>query len=122
VVNGTGSAQLGSYTVVTTSTQGCASAASNQLVVTASRTPLAGTSLHVYPNPTSNGTLTVELLGYRQQVTLTLLNALGQQVLTRVVAGNATPTLELNGLAAGVYVLRATTAGGSDARRIVVGR
>ncbi|MDB5267058.1 MAG: hypothetical protein JWP58_98, partial [Hymenobacter sp.] len=122
VVQGTGAGQLGSYTVVTTSAQGCASAASAPLVVTASRPVLAGTSLNVYPNPTSNGTLTVELLGYRQPVTLTLLNALGQQVLTREVAGNATPKLELNGLAPGVYVLRATTTGGSDARRIVVGR
>ena len=122
VVNGTGAGQLGSYTVVTTSAQGCASAASNPLVVTASRTALAGTSLNVYPNPATTGTLTVELVGYSQPVTLTLLNALGQQVLTRVVAGNAKPTLPLNGLTAGVYVLRATTAGGTDTRRIVVSR
>jgi hypothetical protein len=122
VVNGTGPAQLGSYTVATTSAQGCASAASAPLVVTSSRTALAGTILHVYPNPTTNGTVTVELLGYHQAVTLTLLNALGQQVLTREVAGSATPQLELKGLAAGVYVLRATTAGGTDTRRIVVGR
>lgn len=98
------------------------SAKGRTLLATANRAALAGTSLNVYPNPTADGMLTVELLGYRQPVTLTLLNALGQQVLVREVAGNATPQLALNGLAAGVYVLRATTAGGTDTRRVVVGR
>ena len=98
------------------------SAKGRTLLATANRTALAGTSLSVYPNPTANGTLTVELLGYRQPVTLTLLNALGQQVLVREVAASAAPKLELNGLAPGVYVLRAVTAGGTDTRRVVVGR
>lgn len=84
---------------------------------------LAGTSLSVYPNPTADGALTVELLGYRQPVTLTLLNALGQSVRTRVVAATAAaPQLELHGLAPGVYVLRAVTLGGTDTRRVVVSR
>ena len=76
----------------------------------------------MYPNPTADGALTVELLGYRQPVTLTLLNALGQPVRTRVVAATAAPQLELHGLAPGVYVLRAVTPGGTDTRRVVVSR
>ena len=77
----------------------------------------------MYPNPTADGALTVELLGYRQPVTLTLLNALGQSVRTRVVAvATAAPQLELHGLAPGVYVLRAVTPGGTDTRRVVVSR
>ena len=76
----------------------------------------------MYPNPTADGALTVELLGYHQPVTLTLLNALGQSVRTRVVAATAAPQLELHGLAPGVYVLRAVTPGGTDTRRVVVSR
>ncbi|MDB5236668.1 MAG: hypothetical protein JWR44_3661 [Hymenobacter sp.] len=124
VVNGT-AAQLGSYTVVTTSAQGCASLPSLPLVVTSSRSALPGTSLNVFPNPSPDGNLTVELVGYRQAVTVTLFNAVGQLVLTRQVATPAAGTaqqVELAGLAPGVYVLRAATAGGVDTRRIVTGR
>jgi hypothetical protein len=125
VVNGS-AAQLGSYTVVATGPGGCASTASAPLVVTGSRSALAGSSLSVYPNPTPNGQLTVELQGYRQTTELTLINALGQSVLRRTLSATAVagpaPRLELNGLAPGVYVLRVATAGGLDTRRVVVER
>ena len=117
--------QIGSYTVVVTGPGGCVSTASVALVVTASRSALPGTSLAIYPNPTPDGQLTVELHGYRQAVEITLLNALGQQVLVRSLPAATvgdTQQLALQGLANGVYVLRATTAGGVDTRRIVVGR
>ncbi|MDO7874484.1 pectinesterase family protein [Hymenobacter sp. ASUV-10] len=115
-------AQLGSYTVVTTSAAGCVSAPSAAIVVTSRRAALAGSSLRVYPNP-AQGHLTVELAGYRQATELSLLNALGQVVLTRMLTANesvAPQQFSLVGLAAGVYVLRATTAGGLDTRRVVV--
>jgi pectin methylesterase-like acyl-CoA thioesterase len=115
-------AQLGSYTVVTTNAAGCASAPSVATVVTGRRAALPGSSLSVYPNP-AQGRLTVELAGYRQATELSLLNALGQVVLTRTLtaAESAAPQqLSLSGLAAGVYVLRAATAGGLDTRRVVV--
>jgi hypothetical protein len=124
VVNGT-PAQLGSYTVVVTGANGCTSQASVALVVTANRSAAAGTSLAIYPNPTPDGKLTVELRGYQQAVEITLLNALGQQVMARSLPAatvGAPQQLELQGLANGVYVLRATTAGGVDTHRIVVGR
>jgi hypothetical protein len=114
----------GTYTVVVTGA-GCPSSPSAPVIVASNLRPLAGSSLHVYPNPTPDGHLTVELLGYSQAVELTLFNALGQQVLTRSVpasAGGAAPRLELTNLAAGVYVLQAATKGGLDTRRVVVNR
>ncbi|WP_210516807.1 beta strand repeat-containing protein [Hymenobacter terricola] len=121
VVNGT-VAQLGSYTVVATNANGCASAASTPLVVTSSRQPLAGSSLQVYPNPTHDGNLSVELTGYRKAVELTVFNALGQVVFTTTVpasAGITTQSVSLTQLSSGIYTLRAKTEGGLDTRRIV---
>ncbi len=121
VVNGT-PASLGSYTVTTTNANGCTSLPSTALVVTSSLKPLAGSSLNVYPNPTHDGNLTVELKGYHQAVELTVLNALGQVVSTALVpaaAGNTTQVLNLSQLPSGIYIMRAKTEGGVDARRIV---
>ncbi|MCA8832744.1 beta strand repeat-containing protein [Hymenobacter pini] len=113
-------AQFGNYTVVTTSAAGCASAASLPLVVTAAAKPLAGTTLTLYPNPTTDGLLTVKLAGYTQAVELTVYNAVGQQVRTVTVpAGRLEQPLNLSQLPSGVYVLRARTEGGTDVRRIV---
>ncbi|TGE21076.1 T9SS type A sorting domain-containing protein [Hymenobacter metallicola] len=115
-------AQYGSYTVVTTNAAGCASAPSPALVVNSSVKPLAGSSLSVYPNPTHDGKLSVELNGYRKAVELTILNALGQTVFTTTVlpaANTTTQAVDLSQLPVGVYVLRAKTEGGLDTRRIV---
>jgi hypothetical protein len=115
-------ASLGSYTVVTTSAQGCASLPSAALVVTSGRKPLAGSSLSVYPNPTPDGRLNVELSGYRKAVELNVFNALGQVVFSATVpasAGNATQLVDLTQLPAGIYILRAKTEGGLDTRRVV---
>ncbi|UOQ54754.1 T9SS type A sorting domain-containing protein [Hymenobacter cellulosivorans] len=114
-------AQYGTYTVVTT-TGGCASAPSIALVVSSSVKPLAGSSLSVYPNPTPDGNLTVELTGYAKPTELTVINALGQVVFTTAVEGNSsarTVRLDLTTQPAGVYLLRAKTEGGLDIRRIV---
>ena len=121
VVNGT-PASLGSYTVTTTNANGCISLPSVPLVVTSSLKPLAGSSLMVYPNPTHDGNLTVELKGYHKLVELTVLNALGQVVRTALVpasTGNTTQGLDLSQLPSGIYIMRAKTEGGIDARRIV---
>ncbi|WP_310391001.1 T9SS type A sorting domain-containing protein [Hymenobacter sp.] len=121
VVNGT-PAQLGAYTVVTTNANGCASAPSLPLTVTSSRKPLAGSSLSVFPNPTRDGQLRVQLTGYRKATELTVFNALGQVVFTVAVpasAGTTTQAVNLASLPSGIYVLRAKTEGGLDTRRIV---
>ena len=116
-----GTTSPGAYTVrfISTAT-GCSSAASVALTVTATNQALAGTSLHLFPNPTATGLLTLQLTGYTKAVELTVLDALGRVVLTqKVAAGQVQTQLDLSGAATGVYLLRATTEGGTDVRRIV---
>ncbi|MBD2713818.1 T9SS type A sorting domain-containing protein [Microvirga sp. STR05] len=115
-------AQFGQYTVVVTNaTTGCASLPSAQLLVNSSVKVLAGSSLSVYPNPTADGNVTVELSGYTKATELTVYNAVGQQVYHSTAAGKndvQTATLDLRQLPAGVYILRARTESGFDVRRI----
>ncbi|WP_210518218.1 T9SS type A sorting domain-containing protein [Hymenobacter terricola] len=121
VVNGT-VAQLGSYTVVATNTFGCSSAASLPLVVTAARNSIAGASLNVYPNPTPNGQLTLELTGFRVATKLTVLDAMGRVVASEVLpaaSGVAIHALDLSKVAAGVYTLRLANTDGVETRRLV---
>ena len=116
--------QNGSYTVVVVSNAGCTSPASNAVTVTVTATATAqatAASLALYPNPAAaNGTIVAELQNWPQPATLTLLNALGEVV--RTVADKATGTtrVDLTGLAAGVYWLRAQAAGQQRAQRLVV--
>ncbi|RAK63814.1 pectinesterase family protein [Hymenobacter edaphi] len=115
-----GTANPGAYTVVVTGTGGCASLASTGLTVTAAGKPLAGSSLSVFPNPTHDGRLTLELSGYAKAAHLTVLNALGQVVREQAVApGQRTVTVDLTAQPAGVYLLRVRTDGGADLRRVV---
>lgn len=115
-------AQNGSYTVVVTSTAGCASAPSNAVAVTVTSTQtaaLTGVSLLVYPNPTPNGSLTLELRGPRATASqLVVLNALGQVVHTSTIAAG-TASLNLAHLAAGVYTFRVQTTEGVLTQRVV---
>ncbi|GGF17220.1 pectinesterase family protein [Hymenobacter cavernae] len=91
-----------------------------QLIITAASKPLAGTLFQVYPNPTHDGNLMVNLGGYSQEVHLTLCNALGQQLYsTKVKAGQTELSLPLGKLASGVYILRAQSQGSTEVRRIV---
>ena len=113
-------AQLGSYTVTTTNALGCASPASAPLVVTATARQLAEASLQLYPNPTPDGQLLVQLSGAHQPVQLTVLNALGQVVYRAALPATAAPqALDLSQLPSGVYLLRAATADGLATRRFV---
>jgi len=117
-------AQNGAYTVTAASASGCASAVSApemvNATVTATARPLAGSSLSVYPSPTPDGRLTIELAGYPKAVQLTVINALGQVVHSRTLpARQLVTTLELHNLPSGVYTLRAQTEGGVATRRFV---
>ncbi|MDB5235864.1 MAG: hypothetical protein JWR44_2857 [Hymenobacter sp.] len=121
VVNGT-PAQLGSYTVTTTNANGCVSLPSTALVVTTTKNGIAGASLRVYPNPTPTGEVTLELTGYRLATQLTVLDPLGRLVTSELLpaaAGSATRTLNLTGVATGVYLLRLSNADGVETRRLV---
>ena len=111
----------GSYTVTVTS-GGCTSAPSAAVAVTVTGTrpaTLNGVSLQVYPNPTPDGRLTLELTGPQAKAAqLEVLNALGQAVQHRSLAPG-TSQLSLAELAAGVYVLRVQTEQGILTQRIV---
>jgi hypothetical protein len=121
VVNGSATT-YGSYTVVVTNSFGCSSAASVATVVTTTRSGIAGASLLVYPNPTPNGQVTLELSGFRSATQLAVIDALGRVVRTEALpatAGVVTHQLNLSGMAAGVYMLRLTNADGVETRRLV---
>ncbi len=111
----------GNYTVVVTS-GGCASAPSAAVAVTLTGTrpsSLNGVSLLVYPNPTPDGHLTLELTGPQAKAAqLEVLNSLGQTVQRRPLAPG-TATLSLAPLAAGVYTLRVHTEQGILTQRVV---
>jgi hypothetical protein len=114
--------QLGSYTVTTTNANGCVSLPSSPLVVTSAKNGIAGASLRLYPNPTPNGQVTLELTGYRLATQLTVLDALGRAVTSELLpanAGTATHALDLTGVATGVYLLRLSNADGVETRRLV---
>ncbi len=93
------------------------------LVVTATAAAQAASLLQLYPNPTPDGRLTLELGGYREAVQLTVSNALGQRVFSRELPAGAlgqAQALSLGSLPAGVYVLQARTASGAlESRRFV---
>jgi hypothetical protein len=114
----------GSYTVTVTNAAGCsATSAAVNVAVTAATAAQASTALSVAPNPTRDGLLTLELSGFREAVTLTVTNMLGQRVAENTVPSAALgqkQTLNLSALPAGVYLLQARTASGAvEIRRIV---
>ncbi len=101
----------------------CTSPLSARAGALGSRAAAPGTSLALAPNPTPDGRIRLTLTGYRQPVTLAVLDALGRAVLSQTVAApdpaGAVQTLDLGAAPAGVYVLRVLTAGGVDVRRLV---
>jgi hypothetical protein len=114
----------GAYTVQVTNASGCtATSTATSVVVTATSAAAAGTALTVYPNPTPDGHLLLEFSGYREPVSVRVINAVGQQVYEGTVAGNALSqkqALNLSALTSGVYILQARSAsGGVEVRRIV---
>ena len=114
--------QNGAYTVVLATPQGCASAPSAPVTVTVTGTQTAtlnGVSLLLYPNPTPDGRLTLELRGARAAAApLRVLNALGQVVRTTTLAVG-TSTLDLSALVAGVYTVRVQTPQGVLTQRVM---
>jgi hypothetical protein len=109
-----------SYTVVLVVPSGCSSAPSTPVVVTgAAVASLNGVSLRVYPNPTVDGQLTLELSGVKAKASqLTVLNTLGQVVYAGTVAAG-TAALDLRSFASGVYTFRVQTSEGVLTQRVV---
>jgi hypothetical protein len=115
-------AQSGSYTVVAISSAGCSSipsAAVTATVLGVHTASLNGVSLRVFPNPTADGQLSVELSGINAKASqLTVLNALGQVVHSGTVPAG-TAQLKLGQLASGVYTFRVQTEQGVLTQRVV---
>ncbi|MCC2548635.1 S8 family peptidase [Hymenobacter sp. BT175] len=86
--------------------------------VLASRPAVAETMWQVYPNP-ARGQLRVEVPVSFAARELWLVNTLGQTVRQSAVS-SATTLLNLQGLAAGVYVVQVRSSGATLTRRIVV--
>jgi len=89
-------------------------------VITATRAQAETNALTVYPNPSNTGQLTLRLAGPAGPGRATLLNALGQVVLARALAGVAEQTLPTRGLAAGLYTLRVALAGQVLTRKVIL--
>ncbi|MFD2720784.1 beta strand repeat-containing protein [Hymenobacter monticola] len=108
----------GGYTVVVTGASGCSATSVASVVTSAATATRNGVTLRVYPTPSADGHLTVELRGLSAKTApLTVLNALGQVVHASTTAGSA--TLNLSNLAAGVYTVRVLTAAGVLTQRVV---
>ncbi|WP_073283140.1 S8 family peptidase [Hymenobacter psychrotolerans] len=88
----------------------------NQVLPT--RSPLAAGDWHLYPNPAS-GQVRVEVPARLGAQRLQLLNSLGQVVQQIVVTGPGT-SLDVSGLAAGLYLVRVQGAAGTVVRRLLV--
>lgn len=107
----TAGTQTGSYTVMALagSYASSPSAAVTATVLSTVTATLDGVSLRVFPNPTVDGQLSLELSGANAKASqLTVLNALGQVVHTGPVAPG-TAQLKLGYLAPGVYTFRVLT-------------
>jgi hypothetical protein len=109
------SAMNGTYTVVTTSASGCASPASAPVLVLGTAAPALAAQVQLYPNPT-RGRFTVRAPGPAR---VRVLNALGQEV-THQSAAATTMTLDLTGLATGVYAVQVQVGSDVVVKRIVL--
>ena len=89
-----------------------------------SHTGLAAATVSLYPNP-AHGSFTLLLppLAGQAKVEAALINALGQQVLTRSIslnAAGATVEFQTESLATGVYTLRLKAAGQLLTKRVII--
>ena len=89
--------------------------------VSATRAQADTNALLVYPNPSNTGQLTLELNGLTGAGQATLLNALGQVVLTqRLTNARTGQTLTTAALATGIYTLRVAMDGQVLTRKVVL--
>ncbi|WP_223650111.1 alpha-amylase family glycosyl hydrolase [Hymenobacter psoromatis] len=83
--------------------------------------PAAISALAVYPNPIGQGRLTVRLPGPAASAQLRLLDSQGRLVLAREAAvANGQASLEISGLAPGIYLLQATSGGTTYVSKVSV--
>ncbi|MBO2011550.1 T9SS type A sorting domain-containing protein, partial [Hymenobacter negativus] len=95
-------------------------AGTNLATPTATRTKADTDALLVYPNPSNTGQLTLKLSGINGVSQASLLNALGQVVLTKNLTGTAEQTLSTRNLAVGLYTLRVEAGSQVLTRKVVL--
>ena len=79
--------------------------------------PAPTVALSLSPNPDSDGVRVGASAG--EAVVVTVLDVLGRAVAMRTLGGTHEAWIDLRGMAAGVYVVRAETAAGTVARHLV---
>jgi hypothetical protein len=112
----------GSYTVTVTDSLGCTSEAEFVIDDATSVLEFGISSLSVFPNP-NQGVFEVSIsLESASEVALSLLDARGRQVYQRTLtaASNHAVSLDLSGMAEGVYLLGVQTEQGRAFRRVMV--
>ncbi|GAB3502174.1 hypothetical protein GCM10027341_29840 [Spirosoma knui] len=79
--------------------------------------------LSVYPNPSSDGIVTIETIENFQNADIDVFSLSGQRLFTsRVAMLDERKAVDLSGLAQGVYIIRVRSAGFDVSRRIVINR
>ncbi len=118
----TAAALNGAYTVVST-VNGCVSPVSAPMSVTVTGIAHAqalALPVTVFPNPTLDGMVTVEMPVSTAATPLTVYDITGRPVFTSVIPANETrASLDLHHLPTGVYLVRLQTAEGSVVKRLV---
>lgn len=78
--------------------------------------------LTVFPNPVSNGQLTLNLVnGNLRDANIEIYNMLGQKVLSENVSTSTQQTtINTSKLNSGVYIVNATIAGNTISKRIII--
>ncbi len=113
--------QTGYYTVVITNENGCVSSATVYVEVTGISGLITANGVFVYPNP-SNGLLEIEWMqdGTPSTVSITLVNALGQKLLSSDQAYANKAELDLRSFADGVYFIDIKTESESIRKKILL--
>lgn len=106
--------QNGNYTVVVTDANGC-TGTSGPFLVNFVGIQIPNRDIRLFPNPASAA---VQLDGLMPEDVLTLFNALGQPVWSRIAYGN-TEIIARQGLPSGVYTLQISNAEGSGTFRLI---
>ncbi len=111
----------GNYDVTVTDQNGCSSSCTVNLFPTNTEIPANFAELKVFPNPASEQLFVQADLLENEVVKISLVNLIGQTVRVETTSGTTIrSTIQVTDLAAGTYLLRLETAGGTAIRKVVV--
>lgn len=108
----------GTYNVTVTDSNGCTATTTGTVESSVSVDDISGTDFSVYPNPAAEN---LTITGDFRNVTITLMDVLGKNVLTIAenVNGVISKTIDISALPAGVYNLQLKNNAGITTKRIV---